>query len=183
MASLVASGRSSKRGAIRGGNLEALEAVRESLAGLEGSFGSGLMGEAEVELRTLASSGSFLAVAASRLSAKGRLDEVDADDEREDFNRTGLSEGETEGLAELSCLIAATRALLISRASSQSPDGSRLIPTVDPSSTEGGADDSLLSRTIAAEIGAILKPSWSVSSRGEGRVDSAEISPSSRASD
>jgi hypothetical protein len=131
-------------GAIRGGSLDA---VRDDLAGFEGSLGSGLTGEVEVELRPFASLGSFLAF---KSAAEGRFEEADeVDEEREDLSFVAGIEGDSEPLAASSCLMAATRALLGSSGISSSTDASRLTSGPKSSSADSSLDEFLLRRPIS----------------------------------
>lgn len=131
---------------MRGGSFEA---AREVFAGFDGALGSGFTGDVEVEWWPFAASGSFLAVNMSASAPKGRFEDVvDAEDERDDFNRVGFRDGEIEGPPDSSCLIVATRVLLSSWASSPSTDFSRLTVTGAPSSKDDRLEESLLRRPI-----------------------------------
>jgi hypothetical protein len=88
---------------------------------------------------------------------RGRFEGVDAEDERDDFNRVALREGEAEGLIDSSCLMAATRAVLSSWASSPSTDSSRLTSAAAPSFADGAGEVSLLLRPMSAMIQTIWK--------------------------
>lgn len=134
---------------MRGGSLEA---AREVFAGFDGSLGSGLTGEVEVEWWPFASLASVLAVVVSLSAATGRFEGVDAEDERDDFMRAGCREGEIDGLAESSCLMAATRVELSSSASSPSTDPSVLTSIVSDSFTDRCREESLLTRPILTVI-------------------------------
>ena len=147
LASVVASGRWLRRGAIRGGSLDA---VRDDLVGFEGSLGSGLTGEVEVELRPSASLGSFLAL---KSAAEGRFEDDDeVDEEREDLIFVAGIEGESETLAASSCLMAAMRALLGSSGISSSIDSSRLTSGPTSSSADSSLDEFLLRRPISTML-------------------------------
>jgi len=119
------------------------------------------MGEWEVEAWPFTSSGSFLAVTLSLSKARGRLeDEVEVDDERDATGRTAARAADSDGLAESSCLMAATRVLLSSSASSVSTDSSRLTASVGSSSTDSSLDDLRLRRPIPMTNAVSLVSLW-----------------------
>lgn len=124
---------------MRGGSLDD---VRDDFVGFEGSFGSGLTGEVEGEMRPLASLGSFLA---TKSAAEGGLEVDDeVDDERDDLFFVAGDEVNSDGLAASSCLMAATRALLGSSGISPSANSSRLSSGVVASSSLGSSRDGFL---------------------------------------